>query len=245
MWRRAWLGHQARRRVQGGRRCRAPGSWPSLGPSAPAATTSCFQHRSITACTDIAHSISTDRADRSRRVSSLRPASVRLRHRRAPTASASALNPSKGHPTNIAVRMEPPLRKQPSKTMETGIQFSIVWSDEHLLELRIEASGGVFSGRADVYAHLGTSREFAATLNGFPIKPNDVRIIETGTFDSEYAGASQQGRIRDDRVGHAGRRRRWSVPITQVARKAAAASTRGDFGLRDPWRSNQQCRCMP
>jgi hypothetical protein len=49
--------------------------------------------------------------------------------------------------------------------METGIRFSIIYSDQHLLELRIEASNGVFSGRADVYANLDAPREFAATLS--------------------------------------------------------------------------------
>ena len=104
---------------------------------------------------------------------------------------------------------------------ETGIRLSIIYSDEHLLELRIEASNGVFSGRAHVYANLDTPRELATKLDGFPIEPADVRLLEAGTIESEDPGGAATLRFyRTDSAGHSAvevrlRTRCCSGPITK------------------------------
>jgi hypothetical protein len=73
--------------------------------------------------------------------------------------------------------------------MQTGIGFSIIKAGP-LLELRIEASNGVFSARADVYDSLDALHELATKLKGFPIDPSDVRIFETGMIDVECGGGA-------------------------------------------------------
>lgn len=86
--------------------------------------------------------------------------------------------------------------------MKTGVQISIIYTDEHLVELRIRASNGVFAGQADVYADSEVLAEFAGVLRGFPAGQSDSR--EFGSFDVAYAGGGAGFRFYCvDSVGHA------------------------------------------
>lgn len=88
--------------------------------------------------------------------------------------------------------------------MKFGVQISIVYTDEHLIELRIVASNGVFAGQAEVYADAESLIEFAAVLRGFPESREDTRAFELGSFDEEYAGGGAIFRFFClDSVGHA------------------------------------------
>ncbi len=87
---------------------------------------------------------------------------------------------------------------------KTGVQISIIYTDEHLVELRANASNGVFSGQADVYADLGELAEFAGVLRGFPANGSDTREYEFGSFDDAYAGGGAGFRFYCvDAAGHA------------------------------------------
>jgi hypothetical protein len=64
--------------------------------------------------------------------------------------------------------------------MKPGIELSIVYSDEHLLELRVRASNGTFTGQAMMYEGLDAPRALAEMLRGFPMSSGDVRNIQIG-----------------------------------------------------------------
>src|SRR5687767_14654306 len=88
--------------------------------------------------------------------------------------------------------------------IESGVRISVIYTDEHLIELRISASNGVFAGQADVYADSGAPAEFAVALRGFPKTQGDVREFELGSFDAAYAGGGAAFRFYClDSVGHA------------------------------------------
>src|SRR3712207_6482776 len=88
--------------------------------------------------------------------------------------------------------------------METGIHIAVIYTDEHLIELRVKASNGVFAGQAEVYADSEVLAEFAAVLRGFPASQNDSREFEIGSFDAAYAGGGAGFRFFCvDSVGHA------------------------------------------
>jgi hypothetical protein len=61
---------------------------------------------------------------------------------------------------------------------ETGIRISVIYTDEHLIELRVMASNGTFAGQADVYADADAPAEFARVLRGFPASRSDTREFE-------------------------------------------------------------------
>lgn len=89
--------------------------------------------------------------------------------------------------------------------MKRGVQLSIVYTDEHLIGLRVTASNGVFAGQADLYADSGAILELAGILRGFPASQSDVREFELGSFDAALAGGGAAFRFYcADSVGHAG-----------------------------------------
>src|SRR5262245_47677977 len=65
--------------------------------------------------------------------------------------------------------------------MTPGIDLSIVFADEHLLELRVWASNGRFAGQADLYTPLDAPADLAAVLRAFPSSTTDRRDFELGT----------------------------------------------------------------
>jgi hypothetical protein len=72
--------------------------------------------------------------------------------------------------------------------MIVGLQLKYLWSDVDVIELRVIASNGIFSGGADLYAPTGGLAEAASTLQGFPANTSDVRELQFGAFGSDSAG---------------------------------------------------------
>jgi hypothetical protein len=87
---------------------------------------------------------------------------------------------------------------------ETGVRISIIYTDEHLIELRIAASNGVFAGQVDVYADAYAPAECARTLHNFPTSPGDIREFELGDLNTGNAGGGAGFRFYCvDSLGHA------------------------------------------
>jgi hypothetical protein len=85
-----------------------------------------------------------------------------------------------------------------------GIEFEVVWFDHDAIEYRVVCSNGSFTGTAKMYLSHDGLQKAANILSGFPSSTTDLREVELGTFDSEFAG----GGIRMsfycvDSVGHA------------------------------------------
>lgn len=55
-----------------------------------------------------------------------------------------------------------------------------MWHDEDLIEVRVTATNGVFSGAACIYVALDALHAAADVLSGFPSGPSDRRRIEWG-----------------------------------------------------------------
>jgi len=88
--------------------------------------------------------------------------------------------------------------------MDRGIEMTVIWFDDDLIELRVRASNGTFSGEADAYVSHSVSTDLARVLRGFPADINDGREFELGTFDPQCAGGGARFRFRClDRKGHA------------------------------------------
>ena len=88
--------------------------------------------------------------------------------------------------------------------MKTGLQISVLYTDSHLLKLRVYASNGVFAGQSDVYADCDALAELGRTLKGFPSSRDDTREFEVGAFDANYAGGGAGFRFFCvDSTGHA------------------------------------------
>src|ERR1700677_4932691 len=87
--------------------------------------------------------------------------------------------------------------------MIVGLQLKYLWSDVDVIELRVIASNGIFSGGADLYAATGGLAEAASTLQGFPANTSDVRELQFGAFGSESAGGGAN--LRFSCKGGAGR----------------------------------------
>ena len=87
--------------------------------------------------------------------------------------------------------------------MKLGIALSVVWADEHLLEFRVRASNGAFSGQANVYADLGAPGAFADEVRGFPRVGSDERRHHIGARTKEEAGGAVAFRFYCfDSAGH-------------------------------------------
>lgn len=71
---------------------------------------------------------------------------------------------------------------------EIGIHFNVIYRDNDLLEVRIAAWNGAFSGATDVYVHIGEPEDLGAKLAGFPRSNTDLREITLGTFGDQGAG---------------------------------------------------------
>jgi hypothetical protein len=85
----------------------------------------------------------------------------------------------------------------------SGVRISIVDVDEHLLKMRVQASNGIFSGQADLYADSEEIGEFANALRGFPDRNRRSCEFQLGNVDPGYAGGSVCFRFRCvDSSGH-------------------------------------------
>ena len=85
-----------------------------------------------------------------------------------------------------------------------GIQVTIIYVDEGLIEFQVRASNGRFAGQAELYAPLEILAEFAGVLRGFPTSHTDTRKFELGTFDEAYGGGGVSFHFYCiDSLGHA------------------------------------------
>jgi len=85
-----------------------------------------------------------------------------------------------------------------------GLQLSVKWHDNDLLELGITAWNGAFGGAADVYLPIGGLKETAEKLEGFPRNPSDKREVVFGQFGPEWDGGGVRMRFYcADGAGHA------------------------------------------
>ena len=76
-----------------------------------------------------------------------------------------------------------------------GIEIEVTWGDEHMLQLDVSASNGVFAGRVEAYAARDIAAQWAAALEGFPRDHDDCREMSTGTLSEEYAGGGASLRV--------------------------------------------------
>ncbi len=85
-----------------------------------------------------------------------------------------------------------------------GIEFEIVWSDQHAVQYRVVCSNGSFCGAAKIYLAHGALSAAAEDLNGFPSGPADSRNVRFGAVELNTAGGSVDMAFRCvDSVGHA------------------------------------------
>jgi hypothetical protein len=84
-----------------------------------------------------------------------------------------------------------------------GIEIEVTWGDEHMLQLEVSASNGVFAGRIEAYDALDVAARWAAALERFPRDADDCREISTGALADEYAGGAATLRFMvRDKAGH-------------------------------------------
>jgi hypothetical protein len=69
--------------------------------------------------------------------------------------------------------------------MKSGIEFSLIYYDDDLLELCIRASNGIYSGETKVYCSHDIIQKIKKALIGFPKSNNDSREFEIGSVSSE------------------------------------------------------------
>jgi len=88
--------------------------------------------------------------------------------------------------------------------MDKGIRLELLWHDVDVFEIRLVAWNGLFGGGADVYLAIGSLKERAEKLDGFPRSPADNREVIFGAFGPEYAGGAVSLRFFcGDGAGHA------------------------------------------
>jgi hypothetical protein len=89
---------------------------------------------------------------------------------------------------------------------ENGINFEVIWVDEveDLLQIVFWCSNGYFSGQAEIYVTHRALSKMAETLQGFPLRPDDLRDFELGTFHPDHAGGGARMHFYcGDSAGHA------------------------------------------
>ncbi|MGC2253049.1 MAG: hypothetical protein WA563_00805 [Candidatus Acidiferrales bacterium] len=88
--------------------------------------------------------------------------------------------------------------------MDLGIQFSVSWEDQDIIEVRVSVWNGTFGGTAYIYTGNRELDDAAAKLSRFPKNISDDREIFLGTFDPKYAGGGVRMRFYcTDHSGHA------------------------------------------
>jgi hypothetical protein len=101
--------------------------------------------------------------------------------------------------------------------MIAGLQFTYLYHDFDLIEVRIVAQNRRFGGTADVYEGTGELLEAAALLSGFPIDPTDKREFVFGAFGSESAGGAVRLELFcKDLAGHAAIRAKIESDSRQI-----------------------------
>jgi hypothetical protein len=87
--------------------------------------------------------------------------------------------------------------------MNPGVEFVVIYSDHHLLELRLTASNGVFYGEVEMCVTVNAVPQFADQLKGFPASSSDRRDCVLGGALPESEGAEARFRLScRDAAGH-------------------------------------------
>jgi hypothetical protein len=85
---------------------------------------------------------------------------------------------------------------------DPALRISVVWLDEHMLELRIAASDGTFAGAVDVYSNLDEPNRLAALIEGFPLSNSDSREFIFGPNYSDGGNMASVQFVCLDSIGH-------------------------------------------
>jgi len=86
--------------------------------------------------------------------------------------------------------------------MTTGLQFTYLYHDNDLVELRVTVNNGRFSGSANLYIAVAETSAIIETLKGFPTNSQDTREYTLGTFGPSFGGAVHLHFFCKDRAGH-------------------------------------------
>lgn len=84
----------------------------------------------------------------------------------------------------------------------SSLKLTIVWFDEHMLELELQVKGERITGRTNFYTELDAPSILAAKLVDFPKTPTDVRTHEFGTTDLPGYGTAAITLSNRDSSGH-------------------------------------------
>ena len=82
------------------------------------------------------------------------------------------------------------------------LKVSVVWFDDGILELELQASNESFKGRTNFYAAHDACTALAAKFDNFPRGRDDVRMHEFGGDDLPGYGAAQIRVRTQDALGH-------------------------------------------
>lgn len=86
---------------------------------------------------------------------------------------------------------------------DSQLQLTAVWDDPDMIELRVSAGNGGFSGSTHVYVGLDELSQAASSLAGFPRSPDDRRQLSWGSEDAaSHLGLVQLAFRCRDRTGH-------------------------------------------
>jgi len=87
--------------------------------------------------------------------------------------------------------------------MIIGMTFQVLWFDDDVMSVRVQASNGLFSGTAELYEGLDLFTGLAAKISGFPTSKADSRDTELGTFNPAVGGGGAKLSLRcTDGLGH-------------------------------------------
>lgn len=84
--------------------------------------------------------------------------------------------------------------------MERYLSIQSIWKDEQMLEIRVSASNGLFSGQADCYIPYGTLPTFREGIAGFPNQIGQSFTFTTGEnnnssfFSTHFRSCDGSGR---------------------------------------------------
>lgn len=88
--------------------------------------------------------------------------------------------------------------------MDIGVVIEVIYEDADLIELRIRANNGRFSGTAEFYGAHDVIRCLAENCRGFPKSSEDRREFQVGMLDPANGGGGAGVVLRcTDAVGHA------------------------------------------
>lgn len=83
-----------------------------------------------------------------------------------------------------------------------GIEITILWFDDDLVDVLIRGNTGNFAGVAYIFVGHEDIARLAEGFRGFPISSDDRREIVLGSFNDHYSGGGARFLLRTDTPGH-------------------------------------------